>query len=480
MTQFMQGIQEEVEGMAAGQNGTVVARAFELTGEVCDVCNFPENAGRFGHLLYRYTELKIKIHRAHRNCRSPLMGPSCTNHAGHDLREMPHDYYTKRMRTHSSAWASSHGTEAMENQAFRVREELHSIWPCSRCIERFNPTGRYAHAAKRLPGKRTLDGGIDTLDETIAKYSRIHTMADLGGMIRELYDSKTVKAINKIIKSRPAPLTKLSDRKAPMDSPCKDCSPIIGGCYGCRKWAAYLRRGIKVDKPAKITAMQGNMLNGGPPKLDSARCDPCDPTTCQVSCPVKVGMPLSADSPCHGCSHDASQCNECDERAAYLCDDLTKHIKYPYPCLKCESLHTASDGELIVGDRVGGTNAFLCEKCAYCAPYAKYMEDARAGGVGINNLKPMGGACFLKLNEAPPYPCTDCETLRIDVTGQYGPSTKMWNRCIHCAPYAKYSHATGISNHLKPMGGCPSTACKPCPRRAQCGATMHNLHGSRP
>lgn len=105
-------IQTRVEAIAASQNGKVVAEAYRLLQEEAEpCCSYPANAAYFAAVLQDYT------------------------------------WY----RQLDSKWKRDHTSDRYGICLAGLKIELERMWPCAKCIRKYNPTGRYKFEGVVLP-----------------------------------------------------------------------------------------------------------------------------------------------------------------------------------------------------------------------------------------------------------------------------------------------------------------------------------------
>lgn len=111
------------------RNAEVLQAAFRARGLRCGDCNYPQNAAIFDSLLFAYADAKVDEHY-------------------HFVRYDP-PYWREDMWSNDAG----HGrcVEAARVKARTLRWRLTAMWPCERCMKRFNPTKRYRRMWKFLP-----------------------------------------------------------------------------------------------------------------------------------------------------------------------------------------------------------------------------------------------------------------------------------------------------------------------------------------
>lgn len=121
-------IEQDAAELANTRNAEVISVAFKRASIGCPNCNFPKNVGEFRSLLWTYTELKIRLHRANRVSHWPY-----------------HRWGSVSVRRDCKE------AFELEAEANRTRHYLRSIWPCQDCIEQFNPTGKKKYPNFNIP-----------------------------------------------------------------------------------------------------------------------------------------------------------------------------------------------------------------------------------------------------------------------------------------------------------------------------------------
>ena len=138
---------EAVDQRLAFRNGEIIGAAFRNASISCYRCSYPENAEDFSFWLSYHVTEKIELHRATKR------------------RDTHHNYclISDRQggwRRDPCAKCNEYSQEVYkwEHSSKSSHDDLKNIWPCSDCIELYNPTARINHSLRNQP---ELKGFLD-------------------------------------------------------------------------------------------------------------------------------------------------------------------------------------------------------------------------------------------------------------------------------------------------------------------------------